>query len=673
MEHLISPGTKAPIRVPFFWRDADFKDENVYKSLWSRILAAQQRPENAPSQHEQAQWWSDTMCSHGGPNLWNMLAQDFFFGIPFKILSRDASLELVEDSDQDGFRYLSTRNLTRILEKWQGGILEMNEEDKKARLLVAKVVLSQSAIILRHLSRVLYVGSSPQSVDGDAGLLTHFACVVIHQAMVEACGKVLGLQVRAGNEFSLRGCLPLLYYTMSKDKWCPWTLWKLQTMTDIDEWVYAFSLGTAQTERDHSQCTTTVCEANHMSQDSLPMHVLNGSCRECRIIDVPVQDMLDEVGVHTPLVRITGNDADDLSLEVTRLTPTRHYIAISHVWADGLGCSQSNCIRTCGLLELSNMTKKLEEEFDISDLCVWADTLCIPLDPALRKVRESQIQRMNLIYRNGFAVLVIDGDLVRMRADADIREVGIRLELSACTSRLWTYQEGSMNDRLLILAQDGVVDVTAFIREQSADLQTDAIHTRIAQKMWSWTTFTLGRVDAGLRRPAYDDPDYVTGNELYEIESSLRRTGDRRAQMLIRSIDERTTSRSDDEAVVIASCLNLDTTSIIQAPAQDRMKKLIESMPTVPANMIFAVGLRLSFPGFRWAPSTLLRSKGGGCFTAPVEELVPMSLDQIENNHVFERRASKLDESGRGLRTFNAGIRLPRECFTGNEAHWEIL
>ena len=128
--------------------------------------------------------------------------------------------------------------------------------------------------------------------------------------------------------------------------------------------------------------------------------------------------------------------------------------------------------------------------------------------------------------------------------------------------------------------------------------------------------------------------------------------------MMLRAIHNRTTSRSDDETLIIGTFLGIDVAPIVAASSEEKMATLFRAMKHIPANVLFTLGPRLSSKGLRWAPATFLRSKGGSTLYV-VKDLVPMSLEQIAVKSWAPRPMSKLDAEGRGLWTFNPAIRLP--------------
>lgn len=174
---------------------------------------------------------------------------------------------------------------------------------------------------------------------------------------------------------------------------------------------------------------------------------------------------------------------------------------------------------------------------------------------------------------------------------------------------------------------------------------------RLNEMMARATVFTLGR-------PHYDSSpslDSADDAQFYAILDRLQEEGDVDAQKMLYAIRDRTSSRPDDEVVIIAVSLGIDTLPVLQAPPENRMIALMKSMPTVPANVLFTAGPRTHEEGFRWAPTSFLRANGA-VPGQPISDLVPMTLEDLESRSLTVRLMSKLDAEGRGLVTFNPAI-----------------
>ena len=70
----------------------------------------------------------------------------------------------------------------------------------------------------------------------------------------------------------------------------------------------------------------------------------------------------------------------------------------------------------------------------------------------------AQVRRLDEIYEKAYAVMVIDADLLAMRANADITEVAMRLRMCAWSQTPRASREHRIAQRLLLMAGDGIVD-----------------------------------------------------------------------------------------------------------------------------------------------------------------------------------------------------------------------
>src|SRR5205085_2759851 len=106
------------------------------------------------------------------------------------------------------------------------------------------------------------------------------------------------------------------------------------------------------------------------------------------------------------------------------------YVAISHVWADGLGNPIENTIPQCQARRLSrHLWTYKDGELDSGSLtssgvqgapvepdrnetiAFWLDTLCIPVSSEHADLRNESIGKMGKIYQRAEAALVLDKDL----------------------------------------------------------------------------------------------------------------------------------------------------------------------------------------------------------------------------------------------------------------------
>ncbi|KAK5735928.1 hypothetical protein LTR17_007763 [Elasticomyces elasticus] len=646
MEHLLPHDLAPPFRVPYIHpqKDSEAPTTDEYQALFAEVRALQSRGASATMQEHYEIWLRH--CR--GPRMVHLcfaLLNKFFFGQLGCLFGEEANPGMVEEfclfEGKDV--YLTTASLPWHLSEWQKYIKNVLQgesyEERKIRINTIYDMLEANAMLLRHLSWFLeYTYSNlmsavrptmEQRADEPLGM-AHFACVLLHQALIQACGRVLGIEVRAGNALSLRSKLPWLKRRMQIEGWCPYTIWKLYRVTNVDELVYGYCLGTKRMQQDHSRCSETVCAANNVINQDSPMHVLGEDMGDCMDVRAPLLGMLRIItdgGV--PVLQII-TEHGRLGLVARKLGDEHvEYVAISHAWVDGLGCTTMNSIAHCQLERIASRIAELQVAEKRDTLCIWMDTLCVPVNHTFSHLRNLQVQRMHQIYKDAYAVMVLDADTITLQPDAPFEEIGMRLYMSAWSSRLWTYQEGSLNSRLLVMSRESYIDLDFRINQarehEYANATQMALSHNLIDAMLRWTVFSLGRA-------------YVH----VATEGSLD------AQHAIHAIRDRTSSRPDSEAIIIGSALGLDVKSILEAPSEDRMATLIGAMPRVAANMLFSPGPRLTTPGLRWSPRSVIRSQGGYAAN-------PLRLKCGE---VAAQPTCELDQEGRGLLISLPAVRL---------------
>jgi hypothetical protein len=81
------------------------------------------------------------------------------------------------------------------------------------------------------------------------------------------------------------------------------------------------------------------------------------------------------------------------------------------------------------------------------------------------------------------------------------------------------------------------------------------------------------------------------------------------AQRLLTVISDRSTSRAGDETICIATALSINPLPLLALPTEERMIQLLQLIPSIPMNIIFADCPRFDVPGFSCAPKSLLESE----------------------------------------------------------------
>ena len=95
---------------------------------------------------------------------------------------------------------------------------------------------------------------------------------------------------------------------------------------------------------------------------------------------------------HIPLIMPICSDDKRPRFKLVEAGQNSRYVAISHVWSDGLGNLRDNSLPRCQLFRLSHLVSRLLVERCSIDL-FWLDTICIPPD-ALNQTESQNLALM---------------------------------------------------------------------------------------------------------------------------------------------------------------------------------------------------------------------------------------------------------------------------------------
>lgn len=389
---------------------------------------------------------------------------------------------------------------------------------------------------------------------------------------------------------------------MLSSGWCPSQVrvnvenhWYLQTMH------FLTFLGQPASDGFHRRCSNDRCLAYQNELATYQTKHLTGCNCEYISIDTKRLTEILESG-SLPLLRIQeSHTLNGLSIELVPSQSTTRYIALSHVWADGLGNPYENALPRCQLGFLHETINKYYAKLypqAVEEILLWCDTLCCPVEPG--EAKNIALAQMKKTYLEATRVLVLDAslrmyDFNSMEAD----EACIRILNSGWTRRLWTLQEGALpakSFRLSFLFKDEAININYLVHKMYQILGSSVGRKGLASNIIT-QILKFARI-----------PNEVDGNrwDLGAVETGLQ---------------HRSVSVPSDEPLLIAQLLDLDVAYVLNGPCplancektgcdHSRTHRMWLLMPTafrgIPKNVLLRVGPRLSEPGFRWAPSTLL-------------------------------------------------------------------
>ncbi|KAI0752466.1 hypothetical protein C8Q80DRAFT_455554 [Daedaleopsis nitida] len=359
--------------------------------------------------------------------------------------------------------------------------------------------------------------------------------------------------------------------------WCPYTANLLSFDPQAIGFVSIadpFFRNSSEGVWEHAQCTRTACVAyNRDPDDYKTQHAPSCSDPSCSFLCPSLARISELLSVGEIPVIVYSDGA--LTVRGAADGP---FIAISHVWADGLGSIAEDGLPICQITRIAQYARDF-----VPDGAFWIDSLCVP---GVKEMRKQAIHLMADTYRRAEKVIVFDAG-IRASPTAPLREVLLRITTSSWMQRVWTLQEAflardiyfELSDRLLPIQH--LVDVY----DSAAEPVDCALGTTVPRDfaLFSCLTETLMLMFERTTR-TFTFRDIVT------------------------LLDNRATSKPEDETVAIAGLLGVDVAKLLAEPDADgRMRAFLLEVRTLPASIIVHAGRagRLPQPGFRWAPRAL--------------------------------------------------------------------
>ena len=359
------------------------------------------------------------------------------------------------------------------------------------------------------------------------------------------------------------------------DGWCPSDIKVLEGFLSNTVSYYASYLDRPGGLSSHERCTDQQCLA-YQSQDAdqyITKH-FDPSC-ECESVFASQDNLCTMLRQEMiPVIRIPqrSSDVKAVQLDIVPRDPTIKYVAISHVWLNGLGNPRSNSLPRC---QYNQLCEYLLDMYDspMTTIYLWIDTLCCPADPGEGK--DLALSLLRKTYQEADRVLVLDPYMYNhARANMPNHEALMRGLLSGWMRRLWTLQEGALAKEIYYRFADGAVSIKTLaqlVEEEETAFQ------------YLYADFSPPALDQ-----SRSDQPYMSW------------------QGIFRQMSRRSTTVASDEPLCIGNLRGIEPKQIIRAKPERRMSALWASIPHVPKEFIFWEGPRLNEEGYRWAPASLL-------------------------------------------------------------------
>ncbi|KAK7470560.1 hypothetical protein VKT23_001984 [Stygiomarasmius scandens] len=356
--------------------------------------------------------------------------------------------------------------------------------------------------------------------------------------------------------------------------------------------------------RDHSCCGDVICDAYQTDEATYRTRHVDDEC-SCDFLGVETAVLVAALSKDkVPKLVVT----EDLGFRVV----SEHkypYIAFSHTWADGLGNAMSNALPRCQIRRLrdyvhhlSGMHAPMSTSPESSPVAFWMDTLCIPVDPSARTYRKKAIRLLEMTFQEATVVLVLDRELEIVESSAaSFLELGLRILCSGWAKRLWTLQEAALASeaqgalvKLYFQMQDGPFRYQMYDGDRKA---LQGPNERTSQVLAEERPLLL-ELSVMLRLGA-QIPSPRAMRNVIEGWSPFR--------VIYHAIEYRSTSKSEDVPVCIASLLGKDLSTIVSASdGEQGMANFYMLMCEVPIGVLWSERpVKLTIRPFRWAPRSI--------------------------------------------------------------------
>ncbi|KAF4552569.1 Hypothetical protein D9617_9g023580 [Elsinoe fawcettii] len=408
------------------------------------------------------------------------------------------------------------------------------------------------------------------------------------EMVLESCPRYLvDVQAMSNANIQITITIPTmikLQNRYNRNGWCPSTLLAHRRRYNCYTFLeYAsYFPATDQPPGKHRLCSMQTCVANNVHPEDVTATHRQEDC-ECDVIKADLEEarpILDSgaipvltYGYEIAMIKADGQDMfrkvpGPMKLHFTPLRTGLRLLAVSHVWSDGLKGTTETGLPRCQVQRLFYIMAAQGAD------CVWIDALAIPGE---HELRQKAIIGMNQVYDGAYQTLILDKGI----QSVDMVDNGpwsflLPILTSVWMHRLWTLPE-------IMLSKDPHIMFKGDTLVQFAQFQ-DMI-TRLSSVYPSPLVSLFAR-------------------DVIQLSSNFSQH--RNISNLSRLLGDRGSSRQDDEAPAVAALLGLDIKPLLEVRGETRMERFWTQIGHVPRELITTDHERLSSPGYRALPKTML-------------------------------------------------------------------
>ncbi|KAI4252122.1 MAG: hypothetical protein LQ352_004463 [Teloschistes flavicans] len=430
-------------------------------------------------------------------------------------------------------------------------------------------------------------------------------------------------------------------------------------------------------------CSWDDCVANNVDEKTYKTQHVRDTCA-CRFIGTDAGQLAKLIRnnrIPIAQLRLVNGQPE---IELVAADFGMRYVSISHVWAGGLGNFKANELPSCQLARLYKLLDDLTQfrpsepqvpffEFqlrrpdwlepyfrDLQPLrrlvvrnaawtkqtvnsiyrnCLsrsrstitppvyfWMDTLCIPVNPQHKDLRQKAIGNMALTYAAAERCLVLDPELQRIEMkELTALQLNAHMLCSTWLTRSWTFQEARLSRAWYAQFADGLYNpnsrANGFLHHGLYGNQI--IYRSDAQRLESYM------IDWYHKMPAVRQIE-ITANQKRRLLSDSAQT----FITVWNQLCSRSTSKPEDVHGILANTLDLSAEEVLGLPLRDRMKAILKAQESLPASLIYNSDIKIKDATCHWVPlypESSRLSELGGSLTQTADGFL---LDQNHGNPV---------------------------------------
>lgn len=420
---------------------------------------------------------------------------------------------------------------------------------------------------------------------------------------------------------------------MANRGWCPFDVERVdKSATSATLLYYLAHLPPPRPNTDHSSCTKDVCTSMTIGPSYRTKHAPHDCQCDSEFSDTPSVisalqgDEIPLIQEEIQLEMLEGPAGGFGSLDIARFIEAtdveprfrviesskgRKFVAISHVWAEGLGNPNGNSLPSCALKWISSTVDRFQfrsdgqsedddqqerpfKEASQGKMPFWLDTICVPISPPEMWTRA--MNRLRKPYQDAALVLVLDSYLYTQDTrDIDHAEMWARVLCCTWSRRLWTFQEGRLAKpgRLWVQFRDTAMSMEDIWRGFGQTLATEELMTELHLK-WRGSNVIRGLAETGGPVSESTLKNFRPEPGVWDMRESLK---------------ARAVSVPADEVLCLFCNMGLDMEVVMRTPPEDRLAVFWRNVRKIPVGLVFSTAPeKMTVPGLRWAPTSFLGS-----------------------------------------------------------------